>query len=164
MKVSGFFTALNMSASGLRNQRQKLDAISANIANVNTTQTDEGGPYRRKVVISRLNKQVQFKDVLSQKKLQMRATSAGHINPGLSRRLSNRQALQVESDVIPDQTPFRKVHNPSHPDADADGYVLMPNVNPLEEMVEMINASRSYEANVTVIEGFKAMAKEALNL
>ena len=164
MKVAGFFKALNMSSSGLSHQRQKLDAIAANIANANTTRTEEGGPYQRKIVISKLNKQADFKTVLNNRKLQMTTSNASHINPGLSRRHVSGKTLQVESEITNDQSPYKKIYNPSHPDADEEGYVLMPNENPLIEMVDLITASRSYEANLTVIEGFKKMAREALEL
>ena len=108
MKVAGFFKALNMSSSGLSHQRQKLDAIAANIANANTTRTEEGGPYQRKIVISKLNKQADFKTVLNNRKLQMTTSNARHINPGLSRRHVSGKSLQVESEITNDQSPYKK--------------------------------------------------------
>ncbi len=164
MKTSGFFKALNMSASGLAYQRRKLDAIAENIANVNTTRTAEGGPYRRKVVISKLNKRVGFRDVLRNTGMHMAVSDSRHIRKGNRTLLSTGDDLRVESQVVQDKTPFRKIYDPSHPDADGEGYVLLPNVNPLTEMVDLISASRGYEANLTVVEGFKKMAREALDI
>ncbi|MCK5075322.1 MAG: hypothetical protein KAR38_03050, partial [Calditrichia bacterium] len=126
--------------------------------------TEEGVPYQRKIVISKLNKQTDFRTVLNKRKLQMTTSNAGHINPGLNRGYVSGKTLQVESEITNDQSPYKKIYNPSHPDADEEGYVLMPNVNPLIEMVDLITASRSYEANLTVIESFKKMAREALEL
>lgn len=132
-------TALDLSALGLSAQRQRLDIVAENIANANTTRTSRGGPYRRKEVV--------FQSLLASQGV----TGAPQ------------QAVGV-SDVIYDSSPFKRVYQPGHPDADSGGYVLQPNVNIVEEMVDMISATRSYEANVTTLNATKSMLMKALEL
>lgn len=137
-----FFTAFNISASGLSAQRVRMNVISSNLANVNSTVTPEGGPYRRKdVVFSAMPVKSSFKEVLKDK-----------IN----------EVNVVE--IVEDPRPFRTVYDPYHPNADKNGYVYYPNVNVMEEMVNMLSASRSYEANVSVIKATKNMALKALEI
>lgn len=164
MKISNFFTALNISSAGLKAQRKKLDIIAENIANVNTTRTKDGGPYQRQVMVTKAVQVPKFEEVLKSTRVKLRATAPGH-SSGVPRRkvLTNGQDAIIPI-VQKDQTPFKKIYDPSHPDADENGYVLLPNVNPLVEMVDLINASRSYEANITVIDSFKEMAKNALDI
>jgi len=138
--------AFMISASGLNAQKERLSVISSNLANVESTRTPEGGPYRRKDFV-------------------FSATAQGNsFDSALSSKTANtEQGVQI-SDVISDSRPFKKVYNPQHPDADPTGYVLYPNVNPMEEMVNMISASRSYEANVTAFNATKNMAEKALEI
>jgi flagellar basal-body rod protein FlgC len=138
--------AFMISASGLDAQKERLNVISSNLANVDSTRTPEGGPYRRRDVV--------FSSV-----------PAGHSFGDTFSSLASSSEMGVEvSDVISDTRPFKQVYNPQHPDADASGYVLYPNVNPMEEMVNMISASRSYEANVTAFNATKNMALKALEI
>ncbi|MBI1822667.1 MAG: flagellar basal body rod protein FlgC [Nitrospirae bacterium] len=138
--------AFMISASGLDAQKERLNVISSNLSNVDSTRTPEGGPYRRKdVVFSTVDTGNSFESALS------------------SITSKSEQGVEV-SDVISDTRPFKQVYNPQHPDADASGYVLFPNVNPMEEMVNMISASRSYEANVTAFNATKNMALKALEI
>lgn len=144
----GYFSALETSASGLTAQRLRMDIISQNIANANTTRTEQGGPYRRKVVLFASREGTKpFSEYLS---------SASREKLGLK----GVRAVKV----VEDRTPFRRVYEPGHPDADEDGYVLMPNVDIATEMVNMISATRAYEANVTMINATKAMAMSALDI
>jgi flagellar basal-body rod protein FlgC len=137
-----FFTAFDISASGLSAQRTRLNVISSNLANVNSIDTPEGGPYRRKdVVVSASPAGNTFDSVLREKVHEVRVT-----------------------DIIEDARPFRTVYEPYHPNADANGYVHYPNVNVIEEMVNMLSASRSYEANVRVMKATKNMALKALEI
>ena len=138
--------AFMISASGLNAQKERLNVISSNLANVESTRTPEGGPYRRKDVIFSAN------------------TPGNSFGNALSSANANAQQGVEVSDVISDSRPFKQVYNPQHPDADASGYVLYPNVNPMEEMVNMISASRSYEANVTAFNATKNMALKALEI
>jgi len=137
------FHSMNISASGLTAQRLRLDVISNNIANVNTTRTAEGRPYRRQRVVFQERKNNSFHEIL---------TSAYRGN-GV-------RVVQIEEDP----TPFKLVYDPSHPDADMNGYVQMPNINIVTEMVDMISASRSYEANITAINTSKSMILKTLEI
>ena len=145
----GFFGALDISASGLTAQRLRLDTISQNIANVNTTNTRDGTPYRRKVPVfeERVQRGVSFDGYL-------RSAFRGD-SLGIGVRVSR---------IIEDTAPFKLVYEPGHPDANAEGYVRMPNVNIVQEMVNMISATRSYESNITAINSTKAMLARTLEL
>ncbi len=142
-----FLNAIDISASGLTAQRLRLDVISQNIANVNTTRTQSGGPYRRKAVIFE-ERQVQrpFSQILSE---QIDQKTRGGV-----------RVSRIEEDTSPSSL----VYDPNHPDANEEGYVAMPNVNIVNEMVNMISASRSYEANVTAMNSMKSMASKALEI
>lgn len=141
------FNSINISSSGMTAQRLRMDIISNNLANVNTTRTAEGGPYRRQIALfGERNTVTPFGDVLAQAMKQ---------NSGKGVRVLK---------VVQDQSPLKMVYNPDHPDANGEGYVAMPNVNVVTEMVDMISASRSYEANVTAVNAAKAMAMKALEI
>jgi len=140
-----FLNSLNTPGSALTAERFRMDIIAQNVANMNTTRTAEGGPYRRKQVVFQERRQ-SFQTVLS----------------GAVKRVGQggvRVAQVVESD-----TPFTPVYNPSHPDADENGYVLMPNVNSAEEQIDFMAASRAYEANITSLNIIKNMAMKALEI
>lgn len=142
------FGSMNVSASGMTAQRLRMDTISQNIANVNTTRGEDGQPYRRKtVVFEEINQNNNFKSMLG-------------------RYLAdNRGAHGVKvSSIEEDRAPFIRTYDPNHPDADGDGYVSMPNVNTIEEMTNLISANRSYEANITAFNATKAMVSSALNI
>lgn len=142
------FNTMNVSASGMTAQRLRMDTISQNIANINTTRTDQGGPYRRKTVV--------FEEISS------KDTFANMLN-GYLKDYSNVGGVKV-SKVTEDQSPFTSQYDPTHPDANSEGYVLMPNVNSLEEMTNLISANRSYEANVTAFNANKSMLAKALDI
>ena len=148
-----FFNAINTSATGLTAQRLRMDIISENIANVNTTRTLQGGPYRRKTVLFQEIQETPFtsmmRDTLGDDNIRRRAPL------GMGVRVSN---------VVQDLIPGPMVYDPAHPDANAEGYVEMPNVNIVQEMVNMISASRSYEANITAINTAKAMMSRTLEI
>ena len=144
----GYFGALDISASGLTAQRMRMDTISMNIANVSTTRAENGGPYRRKLtVFEERQKPAVFDGYL-------RAAVRGD-NLGNGVRVAR---------VVEDSAPFRTVYEPGHPEANADGYVTYPNVDVVTEMINMISASRSYEANVTSLNATKALAMKALEI
>lgn len=138
--------AMNVSASGMTAQRLRMDIISQNIANVNTTRDENGNPYRRKEVIFAEKDTSSFGDVL------MRTTQAAG------------NGVKVTQIVEDTDAQMRKVFDPSHPDADEEGYVTYPNVNVVQEMTDMISASRSYEANVTAFNASKNMALKGLEV
>lgn len=145
----GLFNSFNISASALTAQRLRMDIISQNIANVNTTRTEDGTPYRRKtVVFQEKEADVPFSQYLSEQ-------SRGLIQAGGGVRVTG---------IVEDPTPFKEVYDPSHPDADENGIVRMPNVEVVTEMVNMISATRAYEANVTALNASKSMALKALEI
>jgi flagellar basal-body rod protein FlgC len=144
----GFFMSLDIGASGLTAQRLRMDTISQNIANVNTTRTEDGTPYRRR-------------DVVFEERSDPNSFSSALSNA--SEKLYGGNGVRVTK-ITEDSTPFKKVYDPGNPDADADGYVSMPNVDIVTEMVNMISATRSYEANVTSINATKSMAMKALEI
>ncbi len=141
-----FFDALHISSSGLTAQRLRMNLIAANLANMNTTRTKAGGPYRRKdPVFAAQAPAASFREML-----------------GVRQRELLKEVAVVG--IVEDSRPPIKKHDPTHPDADENGYVSMPNINLMEEMVNMISATRSYEANVTAIQSAKAMALKALEI
>ena len=143
-----FFNALNTSAAGLSAQRFRMDIITQNVANVNTTRTESGAPYRRKGVLFEEKKEPKnFSEYFD--------VSLHKYDVG--------QGVRVKR-VYEDPTQGPLVYDPGHPDATAEGYVRMPNVNVVEEMVNMISASRSYEANITSMNTTKAMINRILEM
>ncbi|NLM03862.1 MAG: flagellar basal body rod protein FlgC [Clostridiales bacterium] len=143
------FNAMNVSASGLTAERLRMDVISKNIANANTTRTANGGPYRRQVVVFKTNDNAKsFSDYLQS-----------------ARKSQNNNMNGVEVvGIRSDKSLFKKVYDPGHPDANEEGYVLMPNVEIVTEMANMISASRGYEANITALNTTKNMALKALEI
>ena len=142
-----FLSSLNISGSGLTAQKLRMDVISQNIANAEVTRTEAGTPYRRKmVVLSSINGGSNFRDALD------KAT-----------KVKTGGGVQVQS-IVEDQSPLVPVYNPNHPDANEEGYVMLPNVNTAQEMIDMLGASRAYEANVTAFNATKAMALKALEI
>jgi flagellar basal-body rod protein FlgC len=142
-----FFSAMNVSASALSAERTRMNLISSNLANASTTRTPEGGPYKRKDAVF---------------------SAAPLEGSAFSRTLdgaTGKQVRQVQVErIVEDQNPPRIQYDPSHPDADSQGYVAMPNVNVIEEMADMLTASRAYEANVTAVQAAKSMALKTLEI
>lgn len=141
----GLFDSIEISASALTSERFRMDTVAENLANANTTRGADGGPYRRKGVILE-EIPLSFQDTLQ------RATSAR--SPG---------GVQVAA-ITEDQTPARQVFNPQHPDADAAGFISLPNINPVTELVDLVSASRSYEANATALNTAKQMFQKAFEV
>lgn len=141
-----FFDALHISSSGLSAQRLRMNLISSNLANVNTTKTPEGGPYKRKDAVFAA------------------APLSGSFQDELGLQLTGKTAKVSVVDIVDDTRPFKQKYDPDHPDADDKGYVAFPNINTIEEMVNMISATRSYEANVAAIKATKKMALRALDI
>jgi len=142
------FRSMEISASGMSAQRFRMDVIAQNIANEDNTRTADGGPFRRRMVIfQEKNSPYLFSNYLQA--AQERSYGSGV------------RAVRVEEDYKAD---FKMVYDPSHPDADAEGYVSYPNVDREQELVDMLSALRSYEANVTALNNFKNMAMKALEI
>ncbi len=143
-----FLDSLNISGSGLTAQKLRMQVVAQNLANAQTTRTEEGGPYRRKlVVLSERNRTDAF---------------STELNASISGKAS---AAGVEATaIVEDADDFKLEYDPTHPDADENGYVQLPNVNTVEEMVDIMSASRLYEANVTAFNAMKEMAAKALEI
>lgn len=139
-----FLSSLNINASGMTAQRLRLDVASENIVNSETTRTAEGTPYRRKMVV--LRSREDFRSTLD--KAMNKAAGSG----------------VVAEAIVEDNTDFKMVYNPNHPDADAQGYVRMPNVDMVQETTDAMAATRSYEANITAYNAVKQMASKALEI
>ena len=139
-----FLTSLHISSTGLAAQRTRMNIISMNLANADTTRTENGGPYRRKIVVTESAPVKDFDAILADQSKSV-------------------CGVQVTG-IVEDKTPFRQVYNPSHPDANDSGFVEMPNINLITEMTNMMTARRSYEANITAINAAKGMALKALEI
>ena len=137
-----FLKSLDTSASGLYAQRKRMDIIASNLANIETTRTEKGGPYRRKMVVMRTKEIDQDFDTMLD---------------------SSVKGVQIEG-IVEDQTPFKKVYNPSHPDADGDGYLYKPNVDLIVETTNMLMSRRAFEANIAAIKATRQMAIKALEI
>ena len=153
-----FLSALNISASGMTAERMRLDVVSENISNLKTTRTEDGGPYKRKMVVFETVKDRNFQDVLN----------------GAARGVRGRNGQKIGSigaaggvrvaEIVEDDRDFKPVYDPLHPDADVDGYVMMPNIDLVKETIDGMSASRGYDANLTAFNAIKAMASKALEI
>ena len=137
-----FLISFDISASGLKAQRKRMDIISSNLANIETTRTAKGGPYRRKMVVMSTKQPARdFSDILSFRV----------------------EGVQID-DIVEDKTPFKQVFNPAHPDANEEGYLLKPNVDLIVETTNMLIARRTFEANIAAIKAARQMALKALEI
>jgi flagellar basal-body rod protein FlgC len=136
-----FLLSLDISASGLYAQRKRMDVIAGNLANIATTRSRKGGPYRRKMVVMSTRPAQDFNKVLA----------------------SQAEGVKID-DIVEDKSPFRKVYNPGHPDADKQGYLFKPNVDLVVEITNMLMARRAFEANIAAIKSTKQMALKALEI
>lgn len=164
--MSGLLSAIDISSKGLTVQRAKMNVVAENIANAETTETKEGGPYRRKRVLVNEEKQtVPFSSVLKQADTRLVRTQPGH-RLGKAPAIGNKIDMPtVDMKEVEDPaSSFKLVYDPSHPDADSEGYVKMPDIEVINEMVDMMSASRAYEANTVAISSAKKMAKDALDI
>ena len=137
-----FFTTFKICASGLSAQRAKLDVITSNIANVNTTSTPEGGPYKRKMI----------------------TFSAEPLKEGFDKSLEDAVRMVKVKSVVDEKEGFKRIYDPGNPDADKEGFVTLPNVNIMLEMTNLITANRSYEACATAFDAAKNMALKAMEI
>lgn len=144
----GFMDSLSISASGMTAERLRMDVIANNLANANTTRTAQGGAYRRQQVVFSSGSSP-FSDLLNM------ATG--------SNAESGTNGVRVVG-IVPDKSPLRRVYEPGHPDADSQGYVTMPNVDTVTEMVDMMTASRAYEADAAAVTATKGMAQKAIEI
>ena len=165
MPIRGLFSAIDISATGLTAQRIKMNSTASNIANAETTRTEEGGPYRKQQTIMKSGTKAEFISLLSEKILRIRQTKEGHFDNDQTVEKKKNMFQGVEIDeIFEDNSPPRLVYDPSHPDADDNGFVAYPNINIVTEMVNMIAATRAYEANVTTMNASKNMLMSALEI
>ncbi len=150
-----FLNSLDITGSALTAERFRTDIILQNLANQNTTRTEDGGPYRRKQVVFR-EQPLTFQEQLGN------AMKTGTVKAGRSG--SRMEGGVIAEEVVESQEAFVPVYDPTNPDADENGYVQMPNVNSAEEMVDLMAASRAYEANITALNITKSMAMKALEI
>ena len=139
--MADFLSALNVAASGLSAERTRVDAAASNLANAESTRGPDGQPYHRREVV------------------------LGAQGGEFAQALGAAEAVPVEvRQVISDPSPGKRIYSPGHPDADADGFVTLPDVNPVHETVNLMSAQRGYEANATAVETLKSMASRALDI
>ena len=159
-----YLSDFDISGYGLSAQRFRLNVISSNIANANTTRTAEGGPYRRREVIFKAN---DFSELLN-KQIKENNNLLEYENPlndPSSQKDAHPAVMSVVVDkVVRDDKEFRMKYDPSHPDANAQGYVAYPNINPVIEMADLIEATRAYQANVAAFNSTKSIAQSAIDL
>jgi flagellar basal-body rod protein FlgC len=142
--MNNVFNGMRISSSGLTAERLRMDTIASNIANATTTRGEDGKPYIRKIAVFKENLQKELDKTSGTYKTSFKGVQA--------------------MGIVNDDSPLRKVYDPSHPDADGEGYVTMPNVNILNEMADMISSTRAYEANVSSINAQKNMFSKALEI
>jgi len=140
------FNSINVSASALTAEKTRIDIIAKNMAHVNTTRSTGGMPYRRQMAVFQENKGKQFSNLLNKYSNQL-----------------NGEGVKI-SKIVEDDSPFKLVYEPGHPDSDENGYVKMPNVDIVKEMVDLISAQRSYDANITAMNASKSMLMKALEI
>jgi flagellar basal-body rod protein FlgC len=143
-----FLSSLNISGSALTASRLRMDVISENIANASTTKTSDGGPYRRKMVVYEPEEQASFRNIL-----QTKMDSSGDTQKGVK-----------VTKIVEDPSEFTPVYDPTNVDANAQGYVMMPNVDPIKETLDMMSVTRAYDANLTAFNAVKGMAAKALEM
>lgn len=162
--MSNFLNSFDISGYGLSAQRVRVNVISSNIANAQTTRTDEGGPYKRKEVVF---KAINFNDYYN-KAINEQTSSLKYEDPigegSFGKKVNPAvNSVVVDKIVRDDSKPLMK-YEPNHPDADANGYVAYPNINPVVEMADLVEATRSYQANVAAFQNSKDMANSAISL
>jgi flagellar basal-body rod protein FlgC len=162
------FGVMRTIGSGLAAQRKRMESIASNIANAQTTKTEDGKPYRKKSVIIKEDQSSRTaRSTQAGPALRLTTTSPRHIRAGGIQHTATKEIAQpiITAEVVeatPDQV--KMVYDPHHPDADSEGYVAYPDVNPVEEMVDMMTAARAYEANIAAMDAFKSMVQKALEM
>jgi len=164
--MSGIFKAIDVASAGMTVQRQKMDVVSENIANIDTSRTAKGGPYRRqRVLVSEADTKPSFRSAMSNAHNKLVRTNSRHIRGRIQSLSRSPEPDGVTGKEISDpESSFKLIYDPSHPDADSEGYVKMPDIEMINEMVDMIAANRAYEANISTISSSKRMLNEALDI
>ncbi len=164
--MAGIIGAIDISSRGLSVQRQKMNVTAENIANAETTETPGGGPYRRKrVVVEEAATGTSFRHEMNRANVRLYRTDDQHIKERGLRINRETDVPVVQGEPLQDsESSYRLIHDPSHPHADEEGYVKMPDIEIVNEMVDMMAATRAYEANTVAISSAKQMAKDALDI
>ncbi len=164
MKINPSFSAFEISASGMGAQKKKMNLVAENIANTDTTRTKDGTPYKKKYLVVQQAKSFNNNLRLEGGKLNLEVSQPGHISSPQIVMQNGEKTSGLSTEVASDNSQGELVYMPDHPDANKDGYVQMPNISVVTEMVDMIAASRSYEANLTAFNSSKQIAKDALQI
>ncbi len=165
MKIGNNFTGFNISAKGLRVQRKKMNLIAENISNADSVRDSEGNPYKRKyLLVNEVEGGSSSTTIDKGKTLKLAGSSNIHIQKPFNDNRVKMSKENMNFNVKEDETTGEVVYMPDHPDADEEGYVEMSNVNVINEMVDMISATRNYEANLTALNASKQMIKDALEI
>ena len=160
-----FISNIDIAVSGMIAERTRADVIDKNVANADTTRTADGGPYVRQCVVFTENKgydvdnpssRIEFKTVLGEKLSELKGLAG--------KNRSQQQDGVLLTDIVEDPTPPTPVYDPTHPDADEDGYYYLPNVDVAEEQIDMLAATQSYSANLTIFNSLKSLAQKALTI
>ena len=164
--MAGILNAIQLSSKGLSVQRSKMNVVAKNIANAETTKTEKGGPYRRqRILVSEDQVNTRFDTHLKKAGLRLNRTNNNHMHSRIKTASSNTKMSSVDMDIVEDENSnFKLIYDPSHPEANEEGYVMYPDVEIVNEMVDMMAASRAYEANTVAISTAKKMAEEALDI
>ncbi len=164
--MDGLLGAIKASSQGLTVQRKKMNVVADNIANAETTETAEGGPYRRKrVLVTQTESKEPFNSILQSAETNLSRTHRYHRGGGVRPSTSKIETTGVAGqDMVDPASSFQLVFDPSHPNADEEGYVKMPDIEIINEMVDMMSATRAYEANTVAISSAKKMVKDALDI
>ena len=166
MKINPNFSAFNISARGMNIQKKRMELIAQNIANTENTKDDGGLPYKRQFLsIESANNQLSNNYSVVRNNNSLRTTNPNHISsPALIESGANKPEQSISTKIIKDESEGELVYMPEHPEADENGYVMMPNINIVTEMVDMISATRSFEANLTAFNASKQIAKDSLEI
>jgi flagellar basal-body rod protein FlgC len=164
--MKGIFSTIEISGTGMSVQRRKMNVVAQNIANAETTRTEEGGPYRRKKVeVSSENEKLPFETILHNTQGELSRTHRSHIPSQPFESGDTAQVAVAKGEEISEgEDSYRLLYDPTHPDADEKGYVKMPNIDIINEMVDMMAANRAYEANANAVASYKEMLKGALDI
>jgi flagellar basal-body rod protein FlgC len=157
-----YLNALNISGSGMTAQKLRMDVMAQNIANSDVTRTQRGGPYRRRLTVLQTINESGFK-----REIMRQASGKGpevYVTPSRGRAMTVNAGGVKFAQIFEDQSELVPVYDPTHPDADEDGYVFMPNVNRTEEIINMLAATRAYSANVTMFNATKALINSAMQI
>ena len=166
MGISNFFSTFKISSAALSAEKKQLNLTAENIANATTTRTADGTPYKRKILVKEMNDRGNhFSNVLRNARLQLRTSSGHHFSKANfhARGAAAGEYVNIKT-TVEEIDNFKQIYDPDHPDANEEGIVLFPEINVIKEMLELISASHSYEANITIMNATKSIARRSLEI